>query len=180
MDTLAIAFPAGVFLFMITLLLFQSFSKHSFFTILLWAGIPIIAYIMSVLVLMGAQTSVCDKIDGGKAMLGSIPTVIAVLIGLGVSYISFCRIPIASVFAPMFVDQSVDVVRSVKNNTGLQNLNSVRNSKNAGKNTCCSPIVTLEAIEDKFPMVTGLSYGFYVFFASMFGLIVGASTATVC
>jgi hypothetical protein len=177
MDTLAIAFPAGVFLFMITLLFFQSFSKHSFFTLLLWIGIPMIAYIMSVLVLMGAQTSVCDKIDASKALLGSIPTVIAVLIGLGVSYISFCRIPIASVFAPMFVDHTIDVVRSGSS----QSINSLRNSKNSSKNSaCCSPIVTLEAIEDKFPMVTGLSYGFYVFFASMFGLIVGAGTATTC
>lgn len=177
MDTLAIAFPAGIFLFMITILLFQSFSKNSFFTLLLWIGIPIIAYIMSVLVLMGAQNSVCDKIDAGKALLGSIPTVVAVLIGLGVSYVSFCRIPIASVFAPMFVDHSIDVVQSGPS----QSINSLRNSKNTSKNSaCCSPIVTLEAIEDKFPMVTGLSYGFYVFFASMFGLIVGAGTATAC
>lgn len=127
---------------------------------------------------MGAQTSTCDKIDAGKAFSGSIPTVVAVLIGLGVSYVSFCRIPIASVFAPMFVDRSVDVIRSGPS----QSLNSLRNSKNTNKNSgaCCSPMVTLEAIEDKFPMVTGLSYGFYIFFASMFGLIIGAGTATAC
>lgn len=173
MDTLAIAFPAGVFLFMITLLLFQSFSKQPFFTILLWVGIPFLSFIMSVLVLMGAQTSVCDKIDAGKAFLGSIPTVVAVLIGLGISYISYCRIPVASVFAPMFVDRGIDVVRSGSS----QNVNAVRNTKNSA---CCSPILTLEAIEDKFPMVTGLSYGFYIFFSSLFGLVIGAGTATAC
>jgi len=176
MDTLAIAFPGGIFLFMITLLIFQSFSKQSFFSILLWVGIPLVAFIMSFLVLMGAQSSVCDNVDAGKALLGSIPTAIAVLIGLGVSYVSFCRIPIASVFAPMFVDRSVDVIHSGPS----QSLNSIRNSKNANKGSSCSPMVTLEAIEDKFPMVTGLSYGFYVFFASMFGLVVGAGTATAC
>jgi hypothetical protein len=42
---------------------------------------------------------------------------------------------------------------------------------------CCSPIVTLEDIENENPIIMGLSYGFYMFFAICFGGIFGTGIA---
>jgi hypothetical protein len=46
--------------------------------------------------------------------------------------------------------------------------------------TCCAPSPTLESIEATVPMVSGLSYGFYLFFSMLFGIVIGSGTAVVC
>ena len=131
---------------------------------MLWLGIPTMAYVITWLVMMGQQSSDCSGgVHAGKAAIGAIPTAAAVLLALGLSHVAFCRIPIASVFAPMFVDTKVNVL-----------LQAPPTAKNTAKNAaCCSPMMSLEAIEKKFPMVSGVSYGFYVFFATMFGMVFG-------
>jgi hypothetical protein len=84
----------------------------------------------------------------------------AVWIALLISWIDVCRIPVASVIAPMYKDDTP------------------RNSKNSAP--CCVPQWTLKAIEDKFPMVSGWCYGFYVFFGILFGMVTGSATGTAC
>lgn len=43
--------------------------------------------------------------------------------------------------------------------------------------TCCGPTMTLENIENDNPIIMGLSYGFYMFFAICFGGIFGTRIA---
>jgi hypothetical protein len=109
----------------------------------------------------------------GSAALGGLTAAGIVYGGLGTSTISYCRIPIASVFAPIFVDGAVDVVQ---NNSNM----IVPNSKNSNSKACCSPKLSLKALEAKYPVLEGISYGFYVMFATLFGVVVSNSIALTC
>ena len=55
-------------------------------------------------------------------------------------------------------------------------LKSKKSKKYVG-GTCCGPTMTLENIENENPLIMGLSYGFYMFFAICFGGIFGTSIA---
>ena len=151
MDTLSLAFPVGALLFMIILFLFQYADTPSFLTVL-WITVPLVTYLVSGLVLMGAQASTCGSIQAGKAFLGALPTATAAAAGLGLASLAICRIPIASVMAPLFMPV---------------------------KKGCCVTL-TLEAAENQLPMIKGMANGFYVFFAVMFGMVWGAGSALVC
>jgi hypothetical protein len=155
MDTLALAFPVGAFLFLLILFLFQAFDSSPSFAGILWVSVPLVAYITAGLVLMGAQASVCDGIKAGPAFLGALPTGAAALIGLGIARMSLCRIPVVSVMAPLFVDSA------------------------PRKNGCTPPLV-LETVENQYPMLKGMANGFYVFFAVLFGMVAGSGTALRC
>jgi hypothetical protein len=108
---------------------------------------------------LASQYMYCKNTDSGKAFTGAIPSLLAVLVGLAVSSFSICRIPVASVVTPFFTPDT----------------------PTTGKNsTCCAPSPTLESIEATVPMVSGLSYGFYLFFSMLFGIVIGSGTAVVC
>jgi hypothetical protein len=106
-------------------------------------------------------------------MLGSLPSLGTILAGLGIASISYCRIPVASVFAPMIIGQQVDITKN-KSNTNINSL------KNSNSKECCTPKLTLESVESKFPIISGFSYGFYVLFASLFGMIIGSGFSAIC
>jgi hypothetical protein len=42
------------------------------------------------------------------------------------------------------------------------------------------PKLTLESVETKFPLVTGLAYGFYVMFGILFGTTIGSGMSSIC
>lgn len=147
--------------------------EWSYFSVLLWIGVPIFASLISFLNNLATQLVSCNTIDAGRAAIGSLPVIGTVLLGLAISSWPYCRIPIASVFAPLFLGDSMDVVMT-KGNT---NVNSIKNS-NSGK--CCSPKVTLESIESKYPSIDGLNRGFYVMFSVLFGFVIGTSVSTIC
>ncbi len=115
----------------------------------------------------------CNKIDAGKAALGALPSLGTVFVGLGISSITYCRIPIASVFTPLLVGKTVDITK----NSSAVNINSLKNSNSK---ECCVPKITLESVEDKYPLIAGLSYGFYVMFASLFGMVIGSGFSSIC
>lgn len=163
-NTLAVAFPAGCILFIITLFLFYAKDSIPSFNTVLWVGLPIIAFLIATGMNMTSQYMFCKNTDSGKAFMGAIPALVAVLIGLGISSISFCRIPVASVIAPFYQLES--------------NANQSSNSKNSS--SCCKPPPSLESIEARAPMVSGLAYGFYLFFSMLFGIVIGSETAIVC
>jgi hypothetical protein len=48
------------------------------------------------------------------------------------------------------------------------------------KDKCCTPSLSLETIELQSPMVKGFAYGFYLFFATVFGVLVSAGFASSC
>lgn len=156
MDTLSLSFPVGAFLFLLILFLFEAFGSSPSFTGILWMTVPLIAYLTAGLVLMGAQASACGSIHAGSAFLGALPTAAATLIGLGIARLTLCRIPVVSVVAPLFVDSS------------------------PRKNGQAPPPLTVEAVENQFPMIKGMANGFYVFFAALFGMVAGSGDALRC
>jgi hypothetical protein len=144
-----------------------------YFNVLLWVGVPLIAFILLFFTNLSSQLISCNQIDAGKALMGGIPVIGTLLLGLAVSSISYCRIPVASVVAPLFLGTSMDVVNA-KGNT---NVNSIKNSNS---NKCCSPTVSLESIELKHPEIAELNRGFYLMFSILFGFVIGNNISTVC
>jgi hypothetical protein len=155
-NALSIAIPAGIILFVSVLLLFEFQRSIPYFTAVLWIGIPILAFLITAVMNLVSQYMYCHHVNSGKALLGSIPSVFAVLIGLVVSSFSICRIPVVSIVEPLLT------------------------KKTPAKPGCCPPPSSLETIEADFPIVSGLSYGFYLFFSMLFGIVFGSGIAVVC
>lgn len=91
----------GIFVAMIVGLLFTLNPSNLMY--ILWIGMPILFYILCISINFITQNIVCNNINAEKALLGGLPAVGAAIIGLGLSWVSYCRIPVASVFAPLFV-----------------------------------------------------------------------------
>lgn len=172
-DSLAAAFPTAIIFVVIILFLFQLRDSVPGFKLILWIVLPLITVILGGCINLASQYIVCKTTNVGKAFLGSLPLLAGVLIALLVSSISYCRIPVASVFAPLVTGTNVDITK--KNSTA--NVNSLKNSKSK---ECCIPKVTLESIESRYPIIAGLAYGFYVMFGVLFGMVIGNNVATVC
>jgi hypothetical protein len=172
-DSLAIAFPVSILFVIISIFIFQYRDSISYFNIILWLGFPIFTFIITSVVNIITQYVSCKTINAGKAFLGGLPSLISMLIGLGISSISYCRIPIASVFAPLIIGQTIDVTKNKSN----ININSLKNSNSK---ECCIPKLSLESIESKYPIILGLSYGFYILFSIMFGMVIGTGISTIC
>ncbi len=171
-DSLIIALPIAIFFLLVMITIFQFRDSIPNFTLVLWFGLPIVTFIVTSIVNLITQYVSCKTTDTGKALLGGIPSVIAVLIGLYISSISYCRTPIASVFTPLFANQSVDVVVSKNSNT-----NSLKNTSSKEYYT---NKLTLETIENKYPIVAGISHGFYIMFSILYGMTIGNGLATIC
>jgi len=177
-NSLSMGFPAAMFMFIITLFLFMyrdSISRSTSFTTVLWIVIPLVTFIIAFANTLTSQYMKCNQTDVGKAALGALCSFVAVLIGLGVASITFCRIPVASVFAPLFVGKKVNVTSDKESTT----MNALRNS-NSNSKPCCTPKLMLETIERDIPMVSGFSYGFYILFSMLFGTTYGSSIASIC
>ena len=172
-DSLTVAFPISILFLLITLLIFQFQDSIPSFSYVLWIGFPIITIIIVSVVNAVVQYTTCNTTDIGKAILGGLPSVGTVLLGLGISSISYCRIPVASVFAPLMIGETIDVTKD-KTNT---NINSLKNSKSK---ECCIPKLSLESIESNYPIIQGISYGFYLMFSVLFGMIIGTGLSTIC
>jgi hypothetical protein len=166
-NALSVAVPAGFIIFILTLFIFNIKESISYFSAVLWVGLPVVAYLIAAGMNVASQYMYCSNTDSGKAFLGAVPSLIAAWIGIGISSITFCRIPVASVFSPFFIKDS-------SNNQANGITNSVKNA------ACCKPPPSLESLEGSNPLLTGLSYGFYLFFSMLFGIVLGSGTAVVC
>jgi hypothetical protein len=165
--------PVSIFFLLITLFLFQIKDSIPAFNLVLWIAFPIVAFFITAVANIISQYINCKKVDTGKAMLGALPSLGTILLGLGIASISYCRIPVASVFAPMMIGKSVDITKN-KSNTNINSL------KNSNSKECCTPQLTLENVESKYPIISGFSYGFYILFASLFGMIIGNGFSAIC
>lgn len=172
-DSLVTAFPVSIFFLLTTLVLFQFRDSIISFNLVLWLLFPCITFAITFLANIITQYVNCGKVDAGKAALGSLPSLATVFAGLGIASISYCRIPVASVFAPMMIGKAVDVT---KNNSS----SSVNALKNSNSKECCVPRITLENVEDKYPLIQGMAYGFYIMFASLFGMVIGSGFSSIC
>ncbi len=172
-DGLFLGFPVSILFVLITILLFQLKDSIPLFKLILWIGLPVITFIITSIVNIVSQYINCNKTDIGKAMLGSLPSIGTILIGLGIASISYCRIPITSVFAPIILGKTIDVTKSksTMNIASLKNINSKE---------CCIPKLTLENIENNYPIISGISYGFYIMFSILFGMTIGSGIAAIC
>jgi hypothetical protein len=171
MNSLSIAIPAGIFIFILTIILFEFKNSISNFSLLLWIGFPIIGFIIASSINFGSQYMTCKHVNSKKAFLGAIPTFIAIIIGLGISSISWCRIPVVSVITPLFIDKAVDITNKSNGLNSIKNINSKE---------CCLPKLSLERIESNFPIISGFSYGFYLLFSMLFGTIIGTGVSSIC
>jgi hypothetical protein len=172
-DSLSIAFPISILFVLIIVFLFQLKDSISYFKLIIWIGFPIFTFLVVSVVNIISQYVTCRTINTGKAFLGALPSLGSILIGLGIASISYCRIPITTVFAPLIIGQSIDVTK----NKSTVNINSLKNNNSK---ECCIPKLTLESIENKYPLITGLSYGFYVMFSILFGVVIGSGLSTIC
>ena len=108
-------------------------------------------------------------ISVGNAFLSAVPTIGTTYLALFISYISYFRIPVASVFAPLFLDKTANIVHQPP----IQQGGSKKHSKKQSGGACCNPTYSLEGVELQFPSIKGISYGFYLFFAICFGGVSG-------
>lgn len=95
---------SGVIMFIIIAFLFNNINSPSFY-IQLYLGVPIIAYILSIIANTISRFSACGNLDV-KILSSGIPTIIAIYIALGISYFDKCRTPVASVIAPFLQMQT--------------------------------------------------------------------------
>jgi hypothetical protein len=171
LDSLYIAVP---FAFLFSVIIIIYFYRRNSADILFWLIISLSATVITLPTNIISQYTTCSTIDIGSALLGTLPTFGVVLIGLGLSSISYCRIPIASLFAPLFMRKTVDIVKSTDNSM------SVNNIKKRDSKECCIPKLSLMKIENEHPAILGLSYGFYVFFSMLFGIVIGSGVSRAC
>ena len=177
-DALVTAFPVALLFLLIVIFMFQMKDLIPRFSLILWIGLPILAFGIATGANFVSQYIYCKTTNAGKALLGAAPAPIGIIIALLLSSLSFCRIPIATVFSPLFIGKSVNITKnSGKVNSGITTINSLKNSNSK---ECCSPNVTLEGIESKYPIIEGFSYGFYTLFAMLFSMTIGNGIATVC
>lgn len=174
-DSLTVAVPVSIFFLLITLALFQFRDSIPFFKRLLWIIFPVITLFIVSGVNMITQYVSCKKINANRAFLGTVPSLISIIIGLGIATIPYCRIPVATVIAPLIIGDTVDITMNKLNSN--VNINSLKNSNSK---ECCTPKLSLEKIESKYPLVLGLSYGFYVVFSVLFGVTIGNGISDIC
>ena len=177
-DALTTAFPVAILFLLIIIFMFQMKDSIPYFKFILWIGIPLLAFGIATAANFISQYIYCKTTNAGKALLGAVPAPISILIAFGLSYISFCRIPIATVFAPLFIGQNVNITKNAATkNSATTSINSL---KNTSSKECCTPKLSLEGVESKYPIVEGFSYGFYTLFAMLFSMTIGNGIANVC
>jgi hypothetical protein len=179
----------GGFIVIIVIILFN-YHKSSYFNALLYGGLPLLIYILMFFVLYISK----KKTNVKNALLSAVPTIGTTYLALFISYISYFRLPVASVFAPFFLDSVADIIpHSASDKIPDKIPDKIQNSltplsqythggykkkKQAG-GACCSPTYSLNNVEAQFPIIKGISYGFYLFFAICFGGVFGSSMPSV-
>lgn len=167
-SSFSLSIPVGILFLAIIIILFQYKTNIPYFNIVLWFGIPVLAFIIVFVVNIISQFSGCGKINAGNAAIGSLPSVGTTLLGLCISSIATCRIPVASVFTPLLVGDSINITR---------NTNSLNNSKSK---ECCNQKISIYSVESRQPIIQGISYGFYTMFAIFYGIVIGNGYAMSC
>lgn len=155
------------FLVAIIVIILFNYQNLPFFNAILYFALPILIYALMSMVIYISKPGVTV----GNAFVSAVPTIGTTYIALFISYISYFRIPIASVFAPLFLDTSTNII-----NQPLQAEQKGGAKKHGRKHSggaCCSPSYSLEGVELQFPSIKGISYGFYLFFAICFGGVSG-------
>lgn len=153
----------GMMMVIVTFAIFQLADGSPYWV---YIGIPIIAYIIGFLMNLSIQLP-CGTVNVGKAALGALPTLGCTLIALLMSWITVFRVIVSSVTAPMFIGDLEDISAAPRRTTG-------------GRRMRGGTRAILEEVEKENPMIKGMSYGFYLFFAMLYGGVMGSSIASIC
>lgn len=159
-DTVSYAVPTAICVFFASFMLFQMENVWPYFRIVLYLALPLMVYLLTSVVTLLVQYSGCGSVRIGDVFLYSIPSAVFTWIALFVSSFSLCRLPMASVIAPLFAPPLPP--------------------GGEDKEKCCAPNLSLETIELQSPMVKGFAYGFYLFFTTVFGVLVSSGFASAC
>ena len=143
----------GILLVVIIGGIFFYFTGTSLY-IALFTIIPIVGFLLSALIHTQSQLMMGPSLHGETILYGGLPTVVTTLVGMGIASIPFCRIPIASVVAPWVAKPPAT--------------------------SCCAPSPSLKEVERAHPSIMAASYGFYTFFAMMFGVVIGSGISSAC
>jgi len=157
-----ISFAISVFVAGMICILFNYKSRISIFPIILWLVVPISIFILIFSGNLAIQYSSCSKTDINNAALGALPSIFTTFIGLMISSIALCRIPVASVFTALIVGNKVDI----------KTTNVPKQYGNLSTN--------IHKIESTYPIIQGCSYGFYLMFSTLFGITFGSSYSSIC
>ena len=157
-DSISYAVPTAICSFFAVFMIFSWENVWPMFRVILYLGIPVFVYLLTAIVTLLVQYSGCGTVHIGDVFLYSLPSMGFSFVSLLVSSFSWLRIPMASVVAPMFLPPP----------------------ELGNKEKCCGPSMTLETIELQAPMVKGFAYGFYLFFATVFGVLVSSGFASLC
>lgn len=178
-SSLTVAFPVALIVLLIVVMMYNFKESINYFDIVFWAVILIVPYMIAVGVHFMTQQINCRKLDSGAAFKGGVATPVAMVVGMGISSLSWFRIPVVSVFAPLILPDpttEVTVLPSLTKNTGA----TQRGGAGGTGEACCSPTRRLADVETEYPMLVGLSRAFYLFFASMFGIVIGTNLSATC
>ncbi len=85
-----------------TILFFRYFSTTAGFQLMIWIGIPLIVYLVGGCLNLLGQYIACQSVDAGRAFLSSLVLLGTTLVALIISSFAILRVPVASVFAPLF------------------------------------------------------------------------------
>jgi len=169
-NALYIAFPISILFLLGTITLFYLKESIPSFGLVFKLSIPLAAAVITGAANIITQYTTCNTTNIGKALLGTIPSILAVIIGLGISSISYCRIPVVSVFAPLIMGKTTDI--TTDKTGGI--------IKNSTSKECCTPKLNLKTIEQKYPLLEGISVGFYMMFSILFGMVIGTGISRIC
>ena len=175
-SSLTVAFPVALIVLLMVVMLYNFKESIDYFDIVFWAVILIVPYMIAVGVHFMTQQINCRKLDSGAAFKGGVATIVAMVAGMGISSLSWFRIPVVSVFAPLILPDpttEVTVLPSLTKNTGAT-------QRGGAGSACCSPTRRLTDVETEYPILVGLSRAFYLFFASMFGIVIGTNLSATC
>jgi len=143
----------GILLVVIIGGIFFYFTGTSLY-VALFTIVPIVGFLLSALIHTQSQLMMCPALHGKTILYGGLPTVVTTLVGMGIASIPFCRIPIASVVASWVAKPPAT--------------------------SCCAPSPSLKEVERAHPSIMAASYGFYTFFAMIFGVVIGSGISSAC
>ena len=158
-DSISYALPTALCVFFMAFMIFSWENVWPMFRVVLYLGLPVAVYLLTAIVTLLAQYSGCGTVRVGDVFLYSLPSMGLSWAALLLSSFSWLRIPMASVVAPLFLPPQPE---------------------SGSKEQCCGASMTLETIELQAPMVKGFAYGFYLFFATVFGVLVSVGFASLC
>jgi hypothetical protein len=163
-ETFGISLPLGFVYAILLMILFMNKDNIPLFNGVLWIIFPIIVFLLGTVVNIINQYISCHTVHAGNALLGAIPSLISVLVAMGIGSISFCRIPAVTVFAPFLVGNNVNII----SNNGQSD------------KKCCPNTMSLSQVENSYPQLKGLAIGFYVIFGVLFGNVFGTGLSSIC